>query len=188
MKRDRRRFCRWTLVWALPVAWAATCFASAHFPGDEYGLWVVGSVAGLWILAIVGDNGGIWDFLPIVLATGAATMAVVGLLLDLLRTPRRWWLILWGVAAVGFCVITIGSYPSYERAMSKNGSLQAYIFFSLNAGLYCACLVLLLVMPIWRLLHRRPPAGHCQECGYNLKGNVSGVCPECGEAVGANLR
>ena len=28
---------------------------------------------------------------------------------------------------------------------------------------------------------RRPPAGHCQTCGYDLTGNVSGKCPECGE-------
>ena len=27
--------------------------------------------------------------------------------------------------------------------------------------------------------NRRPP-GHCASCGYNLTGNVSGVCPECG--------
>jgi len=31
---------------------------------------------------------------------------------------------------------------------------------------------------------RRPPKGHCQACGYDLTGNVSGVCPECGEATG----
>jgi drug/metabolite transporter (DMT)-like permease len=24
------------------------------------------------------------------------------------------------------------------------------------------------------------PRGHCQKCGYNLTGNVTGVCPECG--------
>lgn len=24
------------------------------------------------------------------------------------------------------------------------------------------------------------PPGHCSHCGYNLTGNVSGVCPECG--------
>ncbi len=27
------------------------------------------------------------------------------------------------------------------------------------------------------------PTGHCQTCGYNLTGNVSGICPECGNAV-----
>ena len=30
---------------------------------------------------------------------------------------------------------------------------------------------------------RRPPAGHCHNCLYNLTGNESGVCPECGTAV-----
>ena len=25
--------------------------------------------------------------------------------------------------------------------------------------------------------------GHCSKCGYNLTGNVSGRCPECGNAI-----
>jgi hypothetical protein len=33
----------------------------------------------------------------------------------------------------------------------------------------------------WR--DRRIPCGHCQKCGYNLTGNTSGVCPECGEQI-----
>jgi len=35
-----------------------------------------------------------------------------------------------------------------------------------------------------RLLWRRDnchPAGHCQNCGYDLTGNVTGVCSECGK-------
>jgi hypothetical protein len=27
------------------------------------------------------------------------------------------------------------------------------------------------------------PSGHCRKCGYNLTGNVSGVCPECGNVI-----
>ena len=27
------------------------------------------------------------------------------------------------------------------------------------------------------------PSGHCRNCGYNLKGNESGVCSECGEPI-----
>lgn len=34
----------------------------------------------------------------------------------------------------------------------------------------------------WRMrIQRRPPRGPgCKRCGYDLTGNVSGVCPECG--------
>ena len=31
--------------------------------------------------------------------------------------------------------------------------------------------------------NRRRKKGLCLKCGYNLKGNVSGVCPECGEQI-----
>ena len=33
----------------------------------------------------------------------------------------------------------------------------------------------------WR--ERGIPPGHCQTCGYNLTGNISGRCPECGTAI-----
>ena len=34
---------------------------------------------------------------------------------------------------------------------------------------------------LWRLDRRRAKPGHCP-CGYDLTGNTSGVCPECGTA------
>ena len=34
---------------------------------------------------------------------------------------------------------------------------------------------------LWFLGRRRPKPGHCRRCGYNLTGNTSGICPECGE-------
>ena len=30
---------------------------------------------------------------------------------------------------------------------------------------------------------RRPAKGRCAQCGYDLTGNLSGTCPECGKAV-----
>jgi hypothetical protein len=56
-----------------------------------------------------------------------------------------------------------------------------------------------LILPLWLplalsggatillMFFRRFPAGpgHCPACGYNLTGNVSGVCPECGRAAPA---
>jgi hypothetical protein len=35
---------------------------------------------------------------------------------------------------------------------------------------------------LWRS-GRRTPGGHCEKCGYDLTGNVSGRCPECGEVA-----
>jgi hypothetical protein len=37
---------------------------------------------------------------------------------------------------------------------------------------------------LWRLDRPPPPPGHCP-CGYDLRGNVSGRCPECGVEVQA---
>ena len=35
----------------------------------------------------------------------------------------------------------------------------------------------------WRFNARRRESGCCTTCGYNLTGNVSGICPECGKSV-----
>ncbi len=37
---------------------------------------------------------------------------------------------------------------------------------------------------LWHRDRRRSKSGHCP-CGYNLTGNESGICPECGTAVGS---
>ena len=45
-------------------------------------------------------------------------------------------------------------------------------------GLWCG----LTVFGYRRLRHRRR-RGLCERCGYDLTGNVSGTCPECGTAA-----
>ncbi len=35
---------------------------------------------------------------------------------------------------------------------------------------------------VWRFWPKPIKPGHCR-CGYDLRGNVSGKCPECGKAV-----
>ena len=44
---------------------------------------------------------------------------------------------------------------------------------------------ILLIVPATMWWRERPrfPRGHCQTCGYDLTGNVSGICPECGEPI-----
>ncbi len=53
---------------------------------------------------------------------------------------------------------------------------------------YWALLLLFIAYPTRAFIRgplrrwRRSRRGECLACGYNLTGNVSGVCPECGEA------
>ena len=67
------------------------------------------------------------------------------------------------------------------------------IVFMLRPNFYRAATVAYLYIPLWPIYvpiiavaafmwwrDRRIPKGHCQTCGYNLTGNVSGICPECG--------
>jgi hypothetical protein len=37
---------------------------------------------------------------------------------------------------------------------------------------------------LWRRVRGVPYAGCCRNCHYNLTGNRSGVCPECGKIIG----
>jgi|GEM_PF-4644169 len=37
--------------------------------------------------------------------------------------------------------------------------------------------------PAWRQLKWLKQDGHCFGCGYNMEGNRSGICPECGSGV-----
>ncbi|MCH7873067.1 MAG: hypothetical protein IID33_15330 [Planctomycetes bacterium] len=51
-------------------------------------------------------------------------------------------------------------------------------------GISSGFLAIMIGLPtalLW-FLDRRHPPGHCP-CGYDLTGNVSGRCPECGEAI-----
>ena len=55
------------------------------------------------------------------------------------------------------------------------------------AFLPCWIPFLLVALPtgilFWRDHRRRITPGHCKKCGYDLTGNVSGRCPECGKVT-----
>jgi hypothetical protein len=64
--------------------------------------------------------------------------------------------------------------------------------FSLPVGgtFYCPLWIpaLAVALVTASVVHRhRTRPGHCQQCGYNLRGNVSGICPECGVRHGVRL-
>jgi hypothetical protein len=179
LDRPRRR---WFFRIILPLVFALFAYGGYRNPGDEYGLCGVGAIAGFWFIMLFGDHGSIEQIVTRAIIVGVITMFALGWLLDALRVRRRWCLPLWLVTAATICYTSIASYPSYDRAMSKNGSIWSYLFFSANFGLLISVLFAAAVAAPWRFVQwwRRPRPGCCQGCGYDLTGNVSGRCPECG--------
>jgi hypothetical protein len=75
------------------------------------------------------------------------------------------------------------------RSNLPSRRLFAGLAFGLPAATVLAnCLGFVLIPPLlWMAIRglfnaRGIPAGFCQ-CGYDLQGNISGVCPECGMAI-----
>lgn len=80
---------------------------------------------------------------------------------------------------------------SRARAQSRPCSLRIDRFTLVTAVAVPLWMPLILVLTptiglCWR--DRRVPAGHCPSCGYNLTGNVTGRCPECGKPIAPGAR
>ncbi len=127
-----------------------------------------------WVVSIGRDIGYIaGDRYCIALTAGAACVAVTSVVEEYWQ-PWRWrpgW-VYW---------LPFGSWVAEHSGM-PGGKL-----ISVLDCVVCPLWIPLLIIAVptviaWRR-DRKPPPGHCKICGYNLTGNVSGRCPECGEAA-----
>ena len=69
------------------------------------------------------------------------------------------------------------SWPRFWSDVFRNG-----VAHGMSLPLWLPLLIV--VFPtflLWRSDRRRIPPGHCERCGYNLTGNTTGRCPECGQ-------
>ncbi len=85
------------------------------------------------------------------------------------------------LTATGWRVFMILSFPAIAPIALREGQAitPSLKVAALNSLLYsCVGTLIGLCWPV-----RRPPPGHCQACGYDLIGNVSGTCPECGSSL-----
>lgn len=86
------------------------------------------------------------------------------------------------IALFGILLMSIADFvpDPYERAVVAITDFRRVFF-----GLF----LLLLVDIAWLLWRRRASqrgatdSDSCRKCGYLLTGNVSGTCPECGQAT-----
>jgi rRNA maturation endonuclease Nob1 len=58
-------------------------------------------------------------------------------------------------------------------------------YFALLPLLLAGGIALFLIVRAQRIQKNRPSPNDCQRCNYNLTGNVSGICPECGTPIEA---
>ena len=67
-------------------------------------------------------------------------------------------------------------------SIDDHGGFRAILFpLWAVAGAFCFLPTFAMVIAVKRRLRIR--AGHCFVCSYNLAGNSSGVCPECGTPI-----
>ena len=71
-------------------------------------------------------------------------------------------------------------WPVFRRFANPLVGRVSSIGVPLGIPLLVCVFTIILLM---RLDRRRILPGHCQNCGYDLTGNVSGRCPECGTAI-----
>ncbi len=129
-------------VWILPILWAGCSLLSFRFPGDEYAMYGISSIAGVWIVFFISLDIIHNPMFPVSIAlTGAIVMMILGFLMDLIKIRKAMWKILFPAAVIVIFVISIKAYPTIERALRKNGSWWTYIFFSINMGLYFSILL-----------------------------------------------
>jgi hypothetical protein len=144
-------------VWLVPSLWMGGVALGYKHPGDEYGLWVISALPGAWIAWVVGSVGDIGSFLPKVLLAGGLVLGAAGWLMDRLRVPLLAWCVGIGLGTVGIALKTITLYPTWEKAMAKNGSLIAYGCFGWNVSIALATVLALVITAGLRWWWRRPP-------------------------------
>lgn len=129
-----RRFSLW-----LPAIWAACSFFQYFFSGDEYMLYALGSLPGIWLyyLALLPQINTIFFPLCISLA-GCIPLFGVGCLMQRFRLRPTVFLASWFAMLVFVGANIVLTYDSYASAIAKNGSIMAYILFAVNVGLILA--------------------------------------------------
>lgn len=124
----------------LPIVWGVGCILGFAEPGDEYGLFALGSILGVWVALLFPAAGSPANLLLPVLVAGCGLMYCFGLVLDRLQGRRMVWLGAWLATAVVGAVWLLLGHASFAAALAKNGSLLAYLACASQLGTYVATL------------------------------------------------
>jgi hypothetical protein len=136
----------WFFLLAVPALWVTCSLIHFHFPGDEYGLWVIDSMAGSWIFLFLPNVGDIHQgwIRGGVAGAGTLVMAMAGSLLCGLNVRKRIWIGLWAVGAVAWSGFMMSRFTSPAEALAKNGSWWTYLFSTAMMAVSFASLLALM--------------------------------------------
>jgi hypothetical protein len=95
--------------------------------------------------------------------------------------PHRFFGFAWGRRVVSFVIPFPGPTNTSYSVTHEAVLIPFWAPFAIVAWLPTARLVGAYLPRFLRL--RRERRGHCPSCRYNLTGNISGVCPECGMKI-----
>lgn len=80
------------------------------------------------------------------------------------------------------CEIFYARIWVFDDGLMRYWSLESQVWLLVPFVLFSAYPLIAFVRgPLRRWRQGKP--GHCVKCGYDLRGNVSRVCPECGERI-----
>ncbi|MEZ6126199.1 MAG: hypothetical protein R3C49_23980 [Planctomycetaceae bacterium] len=143
----------------VPGLWLIAVLVSANHPGDEYGLIGVASLPAWWIAPLIwllGMNVIRQKLLAIVLISvaGCTALFAVGWAMDRLKVSARFWALTVLAFFAWTLWLSLSQYPTYARAIAKNGSIHAYWSASLAVSVYTMSVACLAVTGVWRLAVR----------------------------------
>lgn len=130
-------------------------------------------------------------FVGLLVGTIALASFLFTLVYEVAYFDSRWGIVLCG-GSVNLHLAPFPSwFPSGWVAKRAESSFALLPHMSRNASAGC-----FFIVPLWtvvvsaaaglvlaRRFYSPVPPGHCEECRYNLTGNLSGWCPECGTPI-----
>ena len=84
------------------------------------------------------------------------------------------------LCSIGALALGVWSSPALWSSFTQFLFIVLFIFV---AVVLAYGLLLGIAIISWTRWMKNTLVGFCRQCGYNLKGNVTGRCPECGKRV-----
>lgn len=116
-------------------------------------------------------------------------MLVIALVLSLTCAwgLYSWWLTIPSILLAGFgnFALWLELSDPYMRSLILGELGWSWVIGECVAwnSPFVICWIGLFFFHRWQARAKRIAQGYCQNCGYDLTGNVSGICPECGRAI-----